>query len=59
MFFKIQGLFKVDESNAMYKFMSSTQCICRNPSLGLATKAKAYKGAKNEAQESHFMLLGG
>jgi hypothetical protein len=33
--------------------------MCRNASLGLATKARAYEGANQEsAQESHFMLLG-
>jgi hypothetical protein len=32
---------------------------CHNPSFGLATKARVYKGAgQNRAQESHFMLLG-
>jgi len=31
----------------------------RNPSLGLATKARAYKGASQEkARKSHFMLPG-
>ncbi len=32
---------------------------CRNPSLGLATKARACKGAgQEEARESHLMFLG-
>jgi hypothetical protein len=32
---------------------------CCNPSLGLATKARACEGvAKNETWESHFMLSG-
>ncbi len=33
--------------------------MCRNPNLGLATKARACKGASQEwAWESHFMLSG-
>ncbi len=33
--------------------------LCRNSSLGLATKARACKGVGQEwTQESHFMLLG-
>jgi hypothetical protein len=33
--------------------------MCCNPSLGLATEAKAYKGAGQEGiPESHLMLLG-
>jgi len=33
--------------------------MCRNPSLGLVTKARACKGAgQKKAQESHFILLG-
>jgi hypothetical protein len=33
--------------------------ICRNPSLGLVTKARACKGASQKgARESHFMLSG-
>jgi hypothetical protein len=32
-------------------------CKCRNPSLGLTTKANVYKGASQEwVQESHVML---
>jgi len=32
---------------------------CRNPSLGLVTKARAYKGAGQERSwESHLMLPG-
>jgi len=32
---------------------------CRNPDLGLTTKARAYEGVGQEwARESHFMLLG-
>jgi hypothetical protein len=38
---------------------SSNGGECRNPNLGLATKAKAYKSAGQEgSQESHFVLLG-
>jgi len=33
--------------------------FCHDPSLGIATKARACKGAgQKEAQESHLMLLG-
>ncbi len=33
--------------------------ICRNPNLGLTTKAKACEGASQVwNRESHFMLLG-
>jgi len=35
------------------------QYICHNPSLGLTTKARVYKGAGQDwAWESHFMFLG-
>jgi hypothetical protein len=44
---------KIDHYSQKGKFM------CRNPSLGLATKARACKGAGQEwARESHFMLQG-
>ncbi len=38
---------------------NSMSVECRNPSLGLVTKARVCEGvAKSEARESHFMLSG-